>query len=176
MLLESGDKVPADLRLLEGHNLSVQESALTGESVSVTKQNQPIPEPTPLAERSNMLYAGTLITQGRARAIVVSTGDDTELGHIGRLLNSVEPLDTPLTAQLDRLGHQLTIWIVLLALATFLFGWLYRDDGWMNSSWPPLVWLWPPFQKGYRPSSRSPSPSVSSAWQAAMPSSDASLP
>ena len=129
VLLESGDKVPADLRLLEGHNLSVQESALTGESVSVTKQNQPIPEPTPLAERSNMLYAGTLITQGRARAIVVSTGDDTELGHIGRLLNSVEPLDTPLTAQLDRLGHQLTIWIVLLALATFLFGWLYRDYG-----------------------------------------------
>ena len=129
VLLESGDKVPADLRLLEGHNLSVQESALTGESVSVTKQNQPIPEPTPLAERSNMLYAGTLITQGRARAIVVSTGDDTELGHIGRLLNSVEPLDTPLTAQLDRLGHQLTVWIVLLALATFLFGWLYRDYG-----------------------------------------------
>ena len=129
VLLESGGKVPADLRLLEGHNLSVQESALTGESVSVTKQNQPIPEPTPLAERSNMLYAGTLITQGRARAIVVSTGDDTELGHIGRLLNSVEPLDTPLTAQLDRLGHQLTIWIVLLALATFLFGWLYRDYG-----------------------------------------------
>ncbi len=129
VLLESGDKVPADLRLLESHNLSVQESALTGESVSVIKQNQPLPEPTPLAERSNMLYAGTLITQGRARAIVVSTGDDTELGHIGRLLKTVETLETPLTAQLDRLGRQLTIWIVLLALATFLFGWLYRDYG-----------------------------------------------
>ena len=129
VLLASGDKVPADMRLLESHNLSVQESALTGESVSVTKHNQPLPEPTPLAERSNMLYAGTLITQGRARAIVVSTGDDTELGHIGRLLKTVEPLETPLTAQLDRLGHQLTVWIVLLAFATFLFGWLYRDYG-----------------------------------------------
>ena len=126
VMLESGDKVPADMRLLECHNLYVQESALTGESVSVNKQAQPLPEATPLAERNNMLYAGTLITQGRARAIVVSTGDDTELGHIGRLLQTVEAMQTPLTLQMDRLGRQLTLWIVLLAIATFLFGLLYR--------------------------------------------------
>ncbi len=129
VMLESGDKVPADMRLLECHNLYVQESALTGESVSVNKQAQPLPEATPLAERNNMLYAGTLITQGRARAIVVSTGDDTELGHIGRLLQTVEAMQTPLTLQMDRLGRQLTLWIVLLAIATFLFGLLYRHYG-----------------------------------------------
>lgn len=129
VMLESGDKVPADMRLLECHNLYVQESALTGESVSVNKQTQPLPEATPLAERNNMLYAGTLVTQGRARAIVVSTGDDTELGHIGRLLQTVEAMQTPLTLQMDRLGRQLTLWIVLLAIATFLFGLLYRHYG-----------------------------------------------
>ena len=129
VMLESGDKVPADMRLLECHNLYVQESALTGESVSVNKQTQALSETTPLAERNNMLYAGTLVTQGRARAIVVSTGDDTELGHIGRLLQTVEAMQTPLTLQMDRLGCQLTLWIVLLAIATFLFGLLYRHYG-----------------------------------------------
>ncbi|MFB0954916.1 MAG: HAD-IC family P-type ATPase, partial [Aeromonadaceae bacterium] len=129
VMLESGDKVPADMRLLECHNLYVQESALTGESVSVNKQTQALSETTPLAERNNMLYAGTLVTQGRARAIVVSTGDDTELGHIGRLLQTVEAMQTPLTLQMDRLGRQLTLWIVLLAIATFLFGLLYRHYG-----------------------------------------------
>ncbi|MGL4207292.1 MAG: cation-translocating P-type ATPase [Aeromonadaceae bacterium] len=127
ILLESGDKVPADLRLLEAYHLQVQESALTGESMSVEKQCGALPATLPLAERSNMLYAGTLITQGRARAVVVATADNTELGKIGQLLQQIEPMTTPLMEQLAQLGQQLTRWIVALATLTFLFGWLFRD-------------------------------------------------
>jgi magnesium-transporting ATPase (P-type) len=129
VLLESGDKVPADLRLLQGINLMVQESALTGESVTISKQALPLPDDTPLAERTNMLYAGTLIAKGRARAVVVATGDLTELGKIGQLLQQVEPMTTPLLLQLNQLSRQLTIWILGLAIATFAFGWLWRDYG-----------------------------------------------
>ena len=126
VLLESGDKVPADLRLIEVINLLVQESALTGESLSINKQVQPLPADTPLAERTNMLYAGTLITQGRAKAVVVATADNTELGQIGQMLQHVEPMTTPLLQQLEKLARQLTIWILILAVATFAFGWLWR--------------------------------------------------
>ena len=126
VLLESGDKVPADLRLMEVINLLVQESALTGESQSISKQVQPLPAETPLAERTNMLYAGTLITQGRAKAVVVATADHTELGQIGQMLQHVEPMMTPLLQQLERLARQLTSWILILAVATFAFGWLWR--------------------------------------------------
>ena len=127
VLLESGDKVPADLRLMEVINLLVQESALTGESLSISKQVQPLAAETPLAERTNMLYAGTLITQGRAKAVVIATADNTELGQIGQLLQHVEPMMTPLLQQLERLAHQLTTWILILAVATFAFGWLWRQ-------------------------------------------------
>lgn len=126
VLLESGDKVPADLRLMEVINLLVQESALTGESLSISKQVQPLATETSLAERTNMLYAGTLITQGRAKAVVVATADNTELGQIGQLLQHVEPMMTPLLQQLERLARQLTTWILILAVATFAFGWLWR--------------------------------------------------
>ncbi|MGL4753093.1 MAG: cation-translocating P-type ATPase [Aeromonadaceae bacterium] len=125
--LESGDKVPADLRLLTQQNLLVQESALTGESASVGKGLAALAEQTPLAEQSNLLFAGTLITQGRATGWVIRTGDDTELGKIGVLLRHVEPLSTPLTRQLDRLGAQLSRYIVLIAVVTFVFGWLWRQ-------------------------------------------------
>lgn len=125
--LESGDKVPADLRVFEAHNLLVQESALTGESSSVGKQDVALALETPLAEQSNLLFAGTLITQGRATGWVVRTGDDTELGRIGSLLRHVAPMATPLTRQLDQLGQQLSRYIVLLAVVTFLLGWLWRD-------------------------------------------------
>ena len=127
ILLESGDKVPADLRLLEAYHLQVQESALTGESVSVEKQCSALTADVPLAERNNMLYAGTLITQGRAKAVVVATADNTELGKIGQLLQQIEPMTTPLMEQLAQLGQQLTRWIVALAALTFTFGWLFHS-------------------------------------------------
>lgn len=126
VLLESGDRVPADLRLFEGINLAVQESALTGESFSVQKQTDPVRVDAPLAERFCMLYAGTLVTQGRARGITVNIGDNTEIGKIGSMLRSVEPLTTPLMKQLGDLGTTLTKAILILTGLTFFFGWIWR--------------------------------------------------
>ncbi|MFP8967487.1 cation-translocating P-type ATPase [Pokkaliibacter sp. CJK22405] len=123
VLLESGDRVPADLRLLHGINLRAQESALTGEATSVSKSLTEVAADTPIAERHCLLFAGTLITQGRARAVVTATGDQTELGQIGALLRDVDVLNTPLTTQMSQLGQRLT-WIILsLSIAIFLFGW-----------------------------------------------------
>ena len=127
VLLESGDRVPADLRLIEGNNLGVQESALTGESFSVQKNTDPVSPEAPLAERFCMLYAGTLVTQGRARGVTVGIGDDTEIGKIGSMLRAVEPLATPLMKQLGDLGHTLTKAILVLTAFTFLFGWIWRS-------------------------------------------------
>lgn len=127
VLLESGDRVPADLRLIEGINLGVQESALTGESFSVQKNTDPVSPEAPLAERFCMLYAGTLVTQGRARGVTVGIGDDTEIGKIGSMLRAVEPLATPLMKQLGDLGHTLTKAILALTAFTFLFGWIWRS-------------------------------------------------
>lgn len=127
VLLESGDRVPADLRLIEGINLAVQESALTGESFSVQKQANPVAPDTPLAERLCMLYAGTLVTQGRARGVITAIGDNTEIGKIGDMLRAVEPMTTPLMKQLGDLGHVLTKAILALSALTFAFGWIWRN-------------------------------------------------
>jgi len=127
VLLESGDRVPADLRLIEGINLAVQESALTGESFSVQKQADAVAPETPLAERLCMLYAGTLVTQGRARGVITAIGDKTEIGKIGDMLRTVEPLTTPLMKQLGNLGHVLTKAILILSAITFAFGWFFRS-------------------------------------------------
>jgi Ca2+-transporting ATPase len=113
VLLEQGTLIPADLRLLESRNLQVDESSLTGESVPVDKSPRPIPEETPLAERSSMTYKGNAITRGSGRGIVVRTGMETELGDIASLVQTTEGGQTPLDTQLDRLGQRL-VWLTLL--------------------------------------------------------------
>lgn len=108
VLLQAGDKVPADLRLTEAVNLQISEAVLTGESVPVEKHTAPISEPNPpVADRRNMAYAGTVVTYGRGRGIVVATGMNTEFGKIAQLLQTVETERTPLQQNLDRLGHTL---------------------------------------------------------------------
>ncbi|MBU0656814.1 MAG: cation-transporting P-type ATPase [Gammaproteobacteria bacterium] len=126
--LQSGDKVPADLRLLTVKDLRVDESLLTGESVPVDKHNRPVATDTPIAERSCMAWSGTLVTYGQASGVVTATGQATEIGHISTLLGKVEKLETPLMRQLARFGQQLTIAILLIAIATFLFGVLVHGD------------------------------------------------
>ncbi|MCI5159945.1 MAG: cation-transporting P-type ATPase, partial [Candidatus Electrothrix sp. AUS1_2] len=86
--LTAGDRVPADMRLLHSRNLQVAESALTGESVPVTKNVSPLPEEADLAERSNMAYASTMVTYGQASGVVTATGDQTEVGRISRLIST----------------------------------------------------------------------------------------
>jgi len=126
VLLESGDRVPADLRLLETKGLRIEEAALTGESVPVDKAAAPVAAEAALGDRFDMAYSGTLATAGRGRGVVVATGDHTEIGRISSMLANVTTLTTPLLRQFERFGRWLTGGILLLAVGTFAFGNLVR--------------------------------------------------
>ncbi len=119
VLLASGDKVPADLRLLSVRNLQVTEAALTGESLPVAKETGALAPGTPLADRRNMAFSGTLVSCGTAEGLVVGTGAATELGRISSLLASAHEIDTPLTQSLKKVGKGLTVAIVAVAAALF---------------------------------------------------------
>jgi Ca2+-transporting ATPase len=125
VLLEQGDVVPADARLVEANNLEVDEAALTGESVPVEKTTGQIDAETPLAERENMVYKGTSVTRGRGDAVVVETGMETEMGEIATALIGAEDPRTPLQRDLDRLGRRLGIGVV--ALSALVVALLYLD-------------------------------------------------
>ncbi len=120
VLVEAGDKVPADLRLLAIDELQVDESALTGESIPVVKDEVVLPIATPVADRRNMVYSGTLVTHGSGTGVVVATGAETELGEIHRLVGGADELATPLTRKLAWFSKVLTV--VILALAGVTFG------------------------------------------------------
>ena len=122
VLLQAGDKVPADLRLLRSRNLQIEEAALTGESVPVDKGIDPVAADAVLGDRSNMAYSSTLVSYGQGAGVVVATGCETEIGRISALLTEVRTLTTPLLRQLDRFGRLLSFWIAALAAATFAFG------------------------------------------------------
>ncbi len=122
VFLAPGDKVPADLRLLQTHGLRVQEAALTGESLPVDKQSQALAPGAPLAERVNMAYSATLVAAGQGSGVVVATGEATEMGRISRLTASAQPLQTPLLRQMAVFGWRLTLAILALALAVLLVG------------------------------------------------------
>lgn len=100
VLLQSGDKVPADLRLVQCRELRIAEAALTGESVPVEKTSEELPTDTILADRQNMTYASTLVTAGRGAGVVVATGDSTEVGQISQLIATAKELQTPLTRKI----------------------------------------------------------------------------
>ncbi len=122
VLLEAGDRVPADLRLLTLHNLAIDEAALTGESAPVDKTPAPLPAGTELADRHNMAYAGTLVVRGQGRGVVTATGARSEVGRITAMLAGIEPLQTALLRQIYRFSRWLAGAIVLLGTATFAFG------------------------------------------------------
>jgi cation-transporting P-type ATPase F len=128
VLLEAGDKVPADVRLSRFAELRVNESALTGESVPVAKDEIVLPETIPVADRRNMAYSGTLVTSGSGAGIVVATGVETELGAIHRLVGAAETLATPLTQKLAGFSKILTVGILALAAVTFAVGLLRGQD------------------------------------------------
>ena len=122
VLLQSGDKVPADMRLFQTRDLQVDESALTGESVPVDKKPDVLDHDTGLADRRNMAYASSLVTYGQGIGIVVAIGDKTEVGRISQLISSTEALETPLTRKIARFSHILLYAILALAAATFVVG------------------------------------------------------
>ncbi|SCZ55704.1 cation-transporting P-type ATPase [Thiohalomonas denitrificans] len=127
VLLQSGDKVPADLRLFRTRNLRIEEAALTGESLPVEKSTDPVAGEAPIGDRTGTAFSSTLVTFGQGSGVVVATGSTTEIGRINAMLSSVQALTTPLLRQIDQFGRTLTFWIAGLAFLTFGFGYLVRD-------------------------------------------------
>jgi Ca2+-transporting ATPase len=131
VIMNAGDRVPADARLLEALRLESEESALTGESTTVEKSARAVSVETPLAERRSMLYLGTAVAAGRAVAIVVSTGTATELGKIGRLVATSIKERSPLEIQLAQLGRRLVYLVLAIAAIVMVTGWLRHDGLWL---------------------------------------------
>lgn len=124
--VNAGDRLPADLRWLRTHELEVDESALTGESVPVPKQREPVAAHAELGDRASMGYAGTLATRGQGVGVVVATGMQTEMGRIGRLLESVGETTTPLVRQMAQMGRWITLAVLAAAVVLFGVGWGLR--------------------------------------------------
>ena len=122
VLLEPGDKVPADLRLLQAPGLQIQEAVLTGESVPVDKHTRPLERSAALGDRACIAFSGTLVTSGQAKGVVVSTGPETEIGRISGMLADVEVLTTPLVRQMNVFAKWLTTLILLVAAVLLVFG------------------------------------------------------
>lgn len=128
VLVEAGDFIPADMRIIESASLTVEESALTGESLPVHKQIDVISEKTPLAERTNMLYSGSSVAYGRGEGIVVATGMDTEIGKIASALNNEKEGLTPLQRKIDEISKILSIIVVIIAVIMLVVGRVKGDD------------------------------------------------
>ncbi len=116
ILLESGDRINADARLIEAHNLQVDESILTGESLSVTKEIEKIKSDVTLADRKNMVYAGTNVTTGRATAVIIAVGVNTEIGKIASNVVSRKDEASPLTIRMNKFSKQISILIIIVAI------------------------------------------------------------
>jgi len=129
VMLESGDKIPADLRLVDAKNLRTEEAALTGESVPADKTTDVVPANATVGDRENMAFSGTMVVSGRATGIVVATGSGTELGRINRLLASVSALETPLLRQIKTFGYAITAAIGVISVVIFAYGkWVAGKD------------------------------------------------
>jgi magnesium-transporting ATPase (P-type) len=125
VLLESGDRIPADLRLVEAKNLRTEEAALTGESVPAEKTTDPVPANATVGDRACIAFSGTMVVSGRGLGVVVATGAQTELGRINQLLANVSPLETPLLRQIKRFGYMITAAVAVLGALIFAYGhWL----------------------------------------------------
>lgn len=127
VFLQSGDKVPADLRLFKVKELRIDEAPLTGESLPVEKSIVPVEETATVGDRKCIAFSGTLVTFGQGSGVVIATGDTTEIGRISMLLTKVKPLTTKFMRQLEEFSHLLTIAILGLAVATFAFGFFIRS-------------------------------------------------
>ncbi len=133
LLLEAGDRVPADARLITAHALRVDEAILTGESMAVSKSETATGKDTPLAERSSMLWSGTLVVAGQARAVVTAIGSATEIGHINALLGEADHLDTPLLRQINRFARGFSFLAIALAAVLFFLAIQLHDYPWADA-------------------------------------------
>jgi len=115
LVLEAGDVVPADGRILDMHNLAVSEAALTGESVQVSKHTEILEKDTLLADQKNLVFKGTMVTRGNGKVVVTNTGQNTQLGQIATLTQTAHKASTPLEKKLQRLSHRLIGLTIILA-------------------------------------------------------------
>ncbi len=129
VLLRAGEKVPADLRLLQVRDLQIEEAILTGESVPSHKHVEPVAKEAVLGDRSCLAFSGTLVTFGIGRGVVVATGAQTELGRINDMLGSVQQITTPLLRQMAQFGHLLSYVVLGIATVAFFYGWLLTSHG-----------------------------------------------
>lgn len=125
--LRSGDKVPADLRLIEAVNLRIEESLLTGESLPVEKNIEAIADNAPIADRRCIAYSGTMVSSGRGVGVVTATGASTEIGRINKMIAEVKKIATPLTRQINKLSKFLSVAIVSLAGLIFFIGYFFHS-------------------------------------------------
>jgi potassium/sodium efflux P-type ATPase len=125
--LKSGDKIPADLRLVKAKDLRVEESPLTGESTAVDKSIDPVEEDAIIGDRSSMAFSGTVVTYGKAIGVVTATGANTEIGKINKMISDVEEITTPLLQQIEKFGKWLSVVILGVTVAFFAFGYFFRD-------------------------------------------------
>ena len=129
ILLESGDKVPADVRLTEVKNLRTEEAALTGESVPIDKTTEPAAENATVGDRQGMAFSGTLVSSGRGTGVVVGTGAETELGRINQMMAAVSALETPLLRQIKKFGYAIAAVVAVLTVVVFAYGrWIRGMD------------------------------------------------
>jgi magnesium-transporting ATPase (P-type) len=126
VFLESGDKVPADLRLVDVKNLRTEEAALTGESLPADKTTATVSEKATVGDREGMAFSGTLVTSGRGTGVVVATGTGTELGRINQMMAAVSALETPLLRQIKKFGYAITAVIAAVSVFVFLFAHFVR--------------------------------------------------
>ena len=127
IVLRAGDRVPADMRLIEAHNLRVEEAILTGESTVVDKHIEAMSGELPLGDRTNLVFSGTTVSAGGGVGVVIATGQETELGHINQMMAGIEKHRTPLLVQMDKLGKAIFAIILAMMAALFVFSLLFRD-------------------------------------------------
>lgn len=127
VVIRAGDRIPADLRVIEAHNLRVEEAILTGESTVVEKVTDVLSGDLPLGDRTNLLFSGTTVSSGGGKGLVVATGGETELGHINQMMSDIEKHRTPLLVQMDKLGKAIFLIILGMMAALFVFSLLFRD-------------------------------------------------
>jgi magnesium-transporting ATPase (P-type) len=126
VLLKSGDKIPADIRIVKSKDLRVEESPLTGESTAVEKSVEPVEKDAIIGDRLSMAFSGTVVTYGKATGVVVAIGSDTEIGKINQMISEVKKITTPLLQQIEKFGKWLSLVILVITGVFFTFGRLYH--------------------------------------------------
>jgi P-type Ca2+ transporter type 2C len=150
MILEEGNRVPADGRLIAIKDLQTDESTLTGESLSISKEIKTLPATVPMAEQHNMVWTGTNVTKGQGQALVVATGATTVLGQIAKDLQSIEGQADHFMQKTDYLSKQMTVIAITTTVITFLIGYFVRQFPFEDILPSPLLHSWLGYPKGCR--------------------------